>query len=835
MDILTVAGAAAEADAIEGALRRGGIDFTSEHVDGWPAYERALKKRADEGNPPDAIIANAQLVVQSQMRIAHLAMIFAPRAAFLAVGLSSEASLSGAKEGASLAAGESAYYEQTDWPGSYVPEAEFGNLGSLLSEAVKEAALLPVEEGAFAVADILPSLGMLMHDPFDGINICKYDPLAERRTLLYCNERYVEMSGYSREELESAENLNDLVAIVVPQRFSDFRWKHIGYEIPYRGVSSWRRPDGKENYYRYLAIPWKNGSACYILGIDHDITEEWLSRQKLEQSEDSFRAVIENVRDVVYKVNLDKDQFEYLSPSVENVLGFSSDEVKQVRLDVLGEMVHPDDFERVMLTAEEAAPGAEERRLEFRFRHKDGHYVWISDSRRLIQDPAGYSALVGVFRDISAQKLARRALAESEELFRRLVETSFEGISICRWDPESGARKLLFCNDRFVEMSGYSREELLSAPDLNALVEVKGQMEDAETPDLQQLVFRSDWFIRISGFTREELENTHDLSELIGGAEWLERVKEAVPNGLSEGVPESGVDSWKRPDGKENVHEWTAVSMRVGDEHHLLGFDRDITERVKAEAALRDYATRLERANRELEQTNRDLHEFASGISHDLQAPLRKIHTFSEFLEEDSGVELSEQSRRHLRSIRAAARHMKRLIQHLLSISRIQSRATTSTVTGAQDCAEDAIEVLAEALEACGAELAIENSLPDVMADPVELQQVFQNIIDNALKFRDPDRPPQVTISSQIEGDVVHFAIRDNGIGIAEPYLEQIFGLFKRLFSSDQYEGDGVGLALCERIIRRHGGRIWAQSDLGRGSTFHFTLPAATQGAPQEG
>ncbi len=272
----------------------------------------------------------------------------------------------------------------------------------------------------------------------------------------------------------------------------------------------------------------------------------------------------------------------------------------------------------------------------------------------------------------------------------------------------------------------------------------------------------------------------------------------------------------------------TPVRDQQGHITGLLAIFWDITARKQAEEQLQRNAQRLESLNAEFERSNRDLQEFTYAVSHDLQEPLRKMNTFAEFLVEDCAECLPEDSLRHLRTIREASLRMKDRIQHLLALARVGTQGGQMAPVEPRPVINEVLEDLSERVRECGADISVQEDLPRVSADRVQLAQVFQNLIGNALKFRSPDRPPRVTISARERNGEAVFSVADNGIGIEERFSERIFGVFRRLHQAEEYEGDGVGLALCKRIIQRHGGRISLQSEPGIGSTFTFTLPIAS-------
>lgn len=300
--------------------------------------------------------------------------------------------------------------------------------------------------------------------------------------------------------------------------------------------------------------------------------------------------------------------------------------------------------------------------------------------------------------------------------------------------------------------------------------------------------------------------------------------KRIMDLGVTEEIDEAYVTNGEQM----TVH---TVKTPVRDEHGnvvgVLGIFWDITDKKRAEADRDRQTAELERLNTELERSNRDLRDFTYAVSHDLQEPLRKVHTFAQFLVEDCGSTLPDQAKDHLRRMQDATVRMKDLIHHLLQLSRVDTRGSQLTPTDPAEVIKTVLDTLSENARESGAVIDVQPGLPHVMADPIQLAEVFQNLIANALKFRAPDRPPRVTITAESRDGHVVFAVADNGIGIESRFLEKIFGVFQRLHPREQYAGNGIGLALCKKIIQRHGGRIWAESRFGRGSTFRFSLQSA--------
>ncbi|MEO5950895.1 MAG: ATP-binding protein, partial [Chloroflexia bacterium] len=231
-------------------------------------------------------------------------------------------------------------------------------------------------------------------------------------------------------------------------------------------------------------------------------------------------------------------------------------------------------------------------------------------------------------------------------------------------------------------------------------------------------------------------------------------------------------------------------------------------------------------ANELLSRANADLEQFAYSASHDLQEPLRMVSAFSELLRRQYGSQLTGEGIEYIGYLVEGATRMEQLLGDL--------RAYTQASTFAQGLTEDvdanealshALGNLKSAIEGCDAKVTHE-VLPKVSIHQFQLEQLFQNLIGNAIRYRS-EAVPEVHIFAERSGDMWTFAARDNGMGINPKYKEQIFGIFKRLHSKAELPGTGMGLAICERIVQRAGGRIWVESELGRGSTFFFTLPAA--------
>ena len=246
---------------------------------------------------------------------------------------------------------------------------------------------------------------------------------------------------------------------------------------------------------------------------------------------------------------------------------------------------------------------------------------------------------------------------------------------------------------------------------------------------------------------------------------------------------------------------------------------QDITAERTAQQELQAYARRLASSNEELER-------FAYVASHDLQEPLRSIVSFSELLERRYRGKLDAEADEFIAFIVQGGVRMQALIRDLLQVSRVQMAGGPPEPSAAVAAVAAAFRSLEVPLREAGATVEV-GEMPTVMADPLQLEQVFSNLIGNAVKYRHPDRPPAIAISARQLDGMVEFSVADNGIGIETEYYDRIFEMFRRLHTHDKYNGTGIGLAVVKRIVERHGGTVRVESTPGEGSTFFFTLPAA--------
>ncbi|HEV3122578.1 MAG TPA: ATP-binding protein [Isosphaeraceae bacterium] len=294
---------------------------------------------------------------------------------------------------------------------------------------------------------------------------------------------------------------------------------------------------------------------------------------------------------------------------------------------------------------------------------------------------------------------------------------------------------------------------------------------------------------------------------------------------------------WKTADGRM-IDVWvtaTAVRGPDGEIAYSRSVAQDITARRALEAELKEKNSRLARTIDELSRKNKELDEFTYVVSHDLQEPVRTLIAFSDFLLNDCGQQLDATGKEYVGHLVEAARRMRALISDLLTLSRAGKATADFLPVNMGDVLARVKSDLAELIRSKGAEVCTGGTLPLVWGDCDRIAQLLANLVSNGLKYNEAT-PPRVEIAAvpSETGGWATFAIRDNGIGIEPEYHKKIFQIFRRLHPREQYEGTGAGLAICQKIVQAHGGRIWVESQLGQGATFFITLrtPATTQASP---
>nr|WP_246580547.1 PAS domain S-box protein [Deinococcus aestuarii] len=528
---------------------------------------------------------------------------------------------------------------------------------------------------------------------------------------------------------------------------------------------------------RHVLLPGDRPGEFAVLESSRDVTEQVRAETRLRESEAHFRRLAD-ANPIGVVIGDAAGRLPYVNDAFLRLIRAPREDFAAGRVNWLS------------LTPPEWLPADERAIRQARERgHSDPYekeYL-LADGTRLpvlvavTRAGAPGDALVAYVLDLSDRKAAERALSDRnarlEALNRQILDSAGEGIFGLDLRGHT-----TFANPAALALTGFGLEEMLGRPQ-HALIHharADGTPYPEEACPIQAA--------RVDGRVRR----------VDGEVFW-------------------------RKDGTSFPVEYTTTPLRgaSGETEGVVVTFRDVTERQEAEAALR-------RSNEELARSNRDLEQFAFVAAHDLQEPLRTVVSYAGLLERKYGEDLPGGARRYLGFITGGATRMKTLVDDLLAYASLGAGSPAPRPVPLAGAVGDALEALGAAVRGAGARVEADE-LPTVSGDARQLAQVFQNLIGNALKFRRPDVPPLVRVLAEREGGHWHVRVADNGIGMEQAYLKRIFGMFQRLHTRDRYEGTGLGLAICQKIVEGHGGRIWAESTPGAGTTFHLLLPAVRE------
>ena len=588
----------------------------------------------------------------------------------------------------------------------------------------------------------------------------------ETLKFLAVNEAAVSSYGYSREEF-LAITIDD---IRPPEDVAALR-AAVARTVAGGGAAggTWRhrKKDGTVIEVEITAHPLMYGGRRAELVLAQDITERQRAEQALRASEERFRALAVSANDAIVSAD-SHGRITYFNPGAERLFGYAATEATGQPLTILMperfREAHRAGLARYLATGEAHVVG---KTVELAGRNKDGREFPLElslASWKLGSDVA----FTGVLRDITERVRAAEALQVSEERFRLLVG-NVRDYAIYMLDPTG---HVVSWNRGAEQIKGYTAEEII------------GQ--------------------HFSRFYTPEDAAAGKPAAALQAATTTGRYEE---------------ENWRvRKDGSRL---WANVVVTaVRDERGtLLGFakvTRDLSERRRAEAEIQARTAQLEAANKELEA-------FSYSVSHDLRAPLRSIDGFSQALQEDYTARLDEEGRSHLRRVRAATQRMAHLIDDLLHLARVSRAELRSAPVDLSAVAQGVVAELRQREPRRAVEFVCADQA-QVRGDPALLRVLLENLLGNAWKFTTQRRPARIEFGvSQQDGATAYF-VRDNGAGFDMTYADKLFGAFQRLHSAKEFEGTGIGLATVQRIIHRHGGRVWAESAVDQGATFYFTV-----------
>jgi PAS domain S-box-containing protein len=510
--------------------------------------------------------------------------------------------------------------------------------------------------------------------------------------------------------------------------------------------------------------------------LTQKIAERKEIEEKLRKAEEKYRTQFEGAMDAIFVADAETDILVDCNPAATKLVGWEKSELIGQHQKIL----HPaedieGEFSKIF---KEHLKEKQGQTLETQVITKTGELRNVAIMASLLEI-SGKKVLQGIFRDITKRKQAEEALRKSEEFTRRVIESSDDCITVL--DLEGHLLSMSEGGQRLLEVDDI-------APYLNM-----------SFVDFWKGKEREDCLAAVSKAKQGNTGTFYGYFETAKGTpKWWEIIVSPIK------------------DADNSINRLLAVS-------------RDITERRKAEETMKQLNKDLESTVAKLGRANNELKDFVYIASHDLREPLRKISVFGEILSESLKNKLNDDEKENLGFMIDGAKRMQQMIDALLTYSRVSTQGVDLKVVDLNKIVEELRNVeLAVKIEETRAKIIVPEQLQTVNGDPAQIRQLMQNFIANGLKYQKKGAIPQITIrSSAADNDMVRVEVADNGIGIKQEHFKNLFIMFKRLHSTQEYEGSGIGLAVCKKIVERHGGDIGVSSTYGEGSTFWFTIPAS--------
>jgi len=535
------------------------------------------------------------------------------------------------------------------------------------------------------------------------------------------------------------------------------------------------------------------------------------AREALRESEGRLRNIIEHSTNAFYSHTPDH-VLTYMSPQVTEILGYEPNEV-MVRWTELASdnPINEKGFELTVKAIETAKP---QPPYELEFIHKSGKKVWVEVHEGPVVVDGKTISIVGALTDITERVHAAKAIAESEERFRQVAESAEEWI----WEVDADA-VYTYASPVVEKLLGYKPEELVG----------KKRSYDLFNPDNHEPLRKATLkiFAEKKPLFRFLNRNVHKDGRIV----WL--LTSGLPildeNGELLGYRGADIDITERKQAEDELRK-----SREHLEERVRERTKELEENTKkleeSQRALtylledvNESRAELDASNRKLQFANEELEAFSYSVSHDLRTPLRSIDGFSQMLLEGYRDAVDERGQHYLRRVRAGTQSMGRLIDDVLNLSRIGRQAMRRREIDMGAVAEEAYKSLEDEWKGRGVSFTV-REIPTILADPDLMEIVLVNLLSNALKFTRKRESAEIEVGCETRDDQTVFLVRDNGVGFDMKYVGKLFAPFQRLHRAEDYEGTGVGLTIVQRIIHRHGGRIWVESKLDSGTTFYFTL-----------
>ncbi len=586
------------------------------------------------------------------------------------------------------------------------------------------------------------------------------------------NKAGEKLLGYTRQELEGKNDYDFFPKEQADKFTSKDReviesGKHIN--IPQETINT--KSGKKILHTQKIAINDIHGNPLYLLGISEDITERIEAEQKIIESEHYYRTIFETTGNATAIIDEDTT-YSKVNSKFEEISGYKKEEIE-------GKMhwekfVHKDDIElmKEKHRLRRLDPTKAERNYEFRFVDKTGN---IRNVLITIDMIPGTKKSVASLLDITERKLAEKKVQESEKRYRMLFEHNPVPMLIY----ERTTLQLIAVNEAFHKHYGYNKEQIISMilPDLY--------------PDEQKIPIT-------------------ELAKNLKGHNYAGEWKHLKADGTL-------IDIFA-----------TSHDIVFKGKDCRIAVVNDITERKAMENMIRkmneELEVRVAERTSQLEESNKELEAFSYSVSHDLRAPLRAISGFSKLLKEDYYEKLDEEGKDYLEDIMKNSERMAILIDDLLELSRYGRKKMEMYDIKMKELFKSIINEQKEQAENKNTFFNLKE-IPHIKGDYSLIKQVVINLISNAIKYSSKTPKPVIEIGANDKETEVVYYVKDNGVGFDMKYVHKLFGVFQRLHSVEEYEGTGVGLAIIQRIINKHNGKVWAESNPGKETVFYFSLP----------
>ncbi|MFN7086574.1 MAG: PAS domain S-box protein [Burkholderiales bacterium] len=527
------------------------------------------------------------------------------------------------------------------------------------------------------------------------------------------------------------------------------------------------------------------GNVYGVCGISIDITDRKHIEAALKESEERFRQFSDSINVGFWILDLNPRRVVYVNRAFTRISGLEADAVYR-GAGPGADVVHEEDRPAVKQAFEQwlqAQPSAC-LEIDYRIVRPGGEIRWIHDYGVKLQNAEGETfRILGISEDITGRKLAEEEVRQT----RAFMESIIENIPNMLFVKDAKELRFVQLNRAGEELLGYSRDALIGKTDYDLFP-----------------------------------KNEADFSTM--------RDRQVLSSGMMIDIPEEPVRTRHR--GLRYVHtKKLPIFDRDGQPRYLLGISEDITDRKRADEAIKAMNRALERKAGELATVNQELEAFAYSVSHDLRAPLRHVDGYINLLQKRAGLALDETSRRYLDTISKAAARMACLIDDLLAFSRMGRTELNKTVVPLERLIASIVDEISADIGSRQIDWVVK-PLPSVFGDAALIRQAFFNLLDNAVKYTRPRERARIEVACvQSANEEAVIVVSDNGVGFDMKYVDKLFGVFQRLHRAEEFEGTGIGLAHVARIVQRHGGRVWAVGEKDKGAAFYVAIPLAERKA----